>query len=185
MPPQWRVPKESHELLREVFRDHGPKEIAAALGLSLSLVYKWAEDPEGSGSASPLERVGRLIRETRDPRLVQWLCQQADGYFVRNPQSYRDQDYEVIPATHEIVQQFADLLAVISQAALDQVITLGESADIREVWERLKCYTEGFVQCCEDGDFSGIKPSAPAGAASKPGSVQPDTAAGIAASPRV
>lgn len=165
------MPKESHELLREVFRDHGPKEIAAVLGLSLSMVYKWAEDPEGSGSANPLDRVGRLIRATRDPRLVQWLCQQAEGFFVHNPRTYRDQDYEVIPATHEIVQQFADLLAVISQAALDKVITIEESADIREVWERLKCYTEGFVQCCEEGDFSGIKPSRAGGAVPQPAPV--------------
>ena len=31
---------ESHEILREAFQKISPKEIAAELGLSLSLVYK-------------------------------------------------------------------------------------------------------------------------------------------------
>ena len=153
------VHKEPHELLREVFRDHGPKQVADALGVSLSLVYKWAEDPAGSGSPNPLERIGDLIRITGDPRLIQWLCQQGGGFFVRNVRN-TGHGYEMTPATNEIVQQFADLLAVISQAAMDMVITDEESRDIREVWERLKCFTEGFVHACENGDFSAIQAAA-------------------------
>ena len=36
----------SHELLREVIEKCSPKQMAADLGVSLSLVYKWAEPPE-------------------------------------------------------------------------------------------------------------------------------------------
>ncbi|NOY00678.1 MAG: hypothetical protein GXP30_13235, partial [Verrucomicrobia bacterium] len=53
----------------------------------------------------------------------------------------------------EIVQQFADLLQVITQAAFDQSIDEDESERIRKVWEDLKRYTEGFVRCCENGEF--------------------------------
>ena len=34
---------QSHELLREVFQKCSPKQVAAELGLSLSMIYKWAE----------------------------------------------------------------------------------------------------------------------------------------------
>ena len=70
-----------------------------------------------------------------------------------------DDEYDVMPATNEIVHQFAGLLRTISQAALDNMITRKESREIREVWDRLKSYTEGFVRCCEEGDFRPMKKS--------------------------
>ena len=50
----------SHEILREVFQECSPKQVAADLGLSLSMIYKWAEPPDvaaGSGSTNPLDRI--------------------------------------------------------------------------------------------------------------------------------
>ena len=56
---------QSHELLREVFKDTSAKQIAADLNLSLSMIYKWAEPPEkvdGSGLANPLEAEGMTTK---------------------------------------------------------------------------------------------------------------------------
>ncbi len=161
---------ESHDVIRKAFKQCGPKEVAAEMGLSLSLVYKWAQPntDTGSGSRNPLDRVNQLRALTDDTGLVQWLCEQAGGYFVRNPKSFCEQGFEVVPATNEIVQQFADLLATISKAALDNSITDDESEEIRNVWEQLKCFTEGFVRCCEEGDFEQIpKPGEPARSVSR------------------
>ena len=80
----------SHEILREVFKDGSVKQIAADLGLSISMIYKWAEPPEegaGSGASNPLDRVEALIRSTNDPRLVQWISQRAGGFFINNPKT--------------------------------------------------------------------------------------------------
>ena len=152
---------ESHEVLREAFESPttSPKEIAAEMGVSLSLVYKWSQpnSDSGSGSKNPLDRVDQLVKLTCHPEIVEWLCQEAGGYFVRNPQSSCEQGYEVVPATHTIVQQFAGLLSVVAKAAEDNSITPDESADIRKVWDKLKAYCEGFVRCCEEGDFEQIQ----------------------------
>ena len=152
---------ESHEVLKTAFESPttSPKEIASEMGVSLSLVYKWAQPNSGSGSGSknPLDRVLKLIQLTKEPAIVEWLSQQAGGYFVNNPRSSCQEGYEVVPATHEIVQQFAGLLTVISQAALDNTITPEESAEIRNVWDKLKAFIEGFVRCCEEGDFEQIQ----------------------------
>ena len=146
---------ESHEIIKDAVDKAGPKEVAAELGLSLSLIYKWAQaaEEDGSGSRNPLDRILQLVETTGDHSLIQWLCVRTGGYFVHNKHSENKNGYEVVPATNEIVQQFADLLLVITQAALDQSIDEDESERIREVWEELKRYTEGFVRCCEDGDF--------------------------------
>ncbi|MEM8955481.1 MAG: phage regulatory CII family protein [Verrucomicrobiota bacterium] len=150
---------ESHEVIKQAIDKVGPKEVAAQLALSLSLIYKWAQPPEegkGSGSRNPLDRIHELVEITGDTDLIQWLCQQSGGFFVRNPKSFCEDGFEVVPATNEIVQQFADLLSEITQAALDNSITEEESDSIRRVWDRLKMHTEGFVTCCEEGDFQKI-----------------------------
>lgn len=149
----------SHELLREVFESSNPKQVAAEMGLSLSMVYKWAEpsDDGGSGAANPLDRIAGLIAATNDPRIVQWICERAGGFFIENPRTGRVRSYSVLPATNQIVQEFADMLAVIASAALDNSITQAEAERIRSRWEDLKKVTEGFVRCCEDGDFAPMK----------------------------
>ena len=55
------------------------------------------------------------------------------------------------------MQEFADLLAVIATAATDNQITKQEAKTIRARWEELKTVTEGFVRCCEEGNFAAIR----------------------------
>lgn len=156
----------SHELLREVFQKCSPKQVAAELGLSLSMIYKWAEPPEpatGSGSANPLDRIDALLRCSNDHRLIQWICQRGGGFFIQNPATSKPHPSYLIPATNQIVQEFADLLAVIATAAADNQISTKESEQIRARWEELKSVTEGFVACCEQGNFRALRDkSAPA-----------------------
>jgi hypothetical protein len=186
---------QSHELLREVFQKCSAKQVAADLGLSLSMIYKWAEPPlpgygassadeggpvapnparagaggpvapkrseGGSGTVNPLDRIEQLLRSTGDQRLVQWICQRAGGFFILNPKTNKPHPSYLIPATNEIVQEFADLLAVIASAAADNQITQKEAASIRARWEELKTVTEGFVACCEEGNFRALKEKPP------------------------
>jgi hypothetical protein len=153
----------SFELLREVFQEASPTQVAADLGLSLSMIYKWAEPDEadGSGTVNPLDRIEALLKSTGDRRIVQWLCQRAGGFFIANPKTNKPHSSYLIPATNEIVQEFADLLAVIAVAASDNQITQKEAEKIRARWEELKSVTETFVACCEEGNFSSLKERPP------------------------
>jgi hypothetical protein len=162
---------QSHELLREVFQKCSAKTIAAELGLSLSMIYKWAEPPDpsaGSGTVNPLDRIEALQRVTADPRLIQWICQRGGGFFIKNPKTNNAHPEFLIPATNEIIQEFADLLAVIAKAVADNQITREESEDIRGRWEELKSVTEGFVACCEQGNFRPMKDRAASANLAKP-----------------
>lgn len=150
---------QSHELLKEVLKKTSAKQIAAEMGLSLSLIYKWAEPPDdgaGSGAHNPLDRIEQLLRITRDTRVAQWVCELADGFFITNPKVKPDAQ-QLIPSTNSIVQEFADMLGVIAMAASDNAITKEEARDIRRRWEDLKSVTEGFVRHCEQGDFAALK----------------------------
>ena len=152
----------SHEVMREVLKKTSAKQIAAEMSLSLSLIYKWAEPPEddsGSGASSPLDRVGQLIRITGDARIAQWVCEQANGFYIRNPENLPP-TANVIPATNDIVQEFADMLATIATASADNTISKDEAKTIRRRWEELKSVTEGFVKAAESGSYGA--PAAPA-----------------------
>lgn len=153
----------SHEVMKEVLKKTSAKQIAADMGLSLSLIYKWAEPPEdetGSGASSPLDRVGQLIRITGDVRIAQWVCEQADGFFIRNPHAHATSD--TLRATNDIVQEFADMLATIAAASADHVISKDEAKTIRRRWEELKSVTEGFVKAAESGNYGPPKATPPA-----------------------
>ena len=146
---------DSHEVISNAVENTSFKEVAAQMGVSLSLAYKWSQPDEhqGSGATNPLDRVRQLFEITRDPQLIQWLCHKADGVFVQNPKGGGPRGMELMPATQEIVQQFADLLTAISKAASDNRISIEEAEHIRSVWDELKRFTEGFVRLCEKGDF--------------------------------
>ena len=152
---------QSHELLKEVLKRTSAKQISADMGLSLSLIYKWAEPPQdetGSGANNPLDRIEQLLRITNDARIAQWVCERAGGFFITNPKNH-PHPFQLIPYTNSIVQEFADMLGVIAVAASDSKITKDEAKAIRRRWEDLKSVTEGFVRSSEEGNFGAIPPA--------------------------
>jgi hypothetical protein len=153
---------QSHELLKEVLKRTSAKQIAGEMGLSLSLIYKWAEPPDegaGSGAFNPLDRLDQLVRITNDQRIAQWVCERSGGFFINNPKVKPDAK-QLIPSTNNIVQEFADMLGAIAVAASDSAISKEEAKAIRRRWEDLKSVTEGFVRNCEDGNFMKLKDEA-------------------------
>jgi len=150
---------QSHEVMRDVLKKTSAKQIAAEMGLSLSMIDKWAEPPEdesGSGTGSPLDRVGQLIRITGDARVAQWVAEQAGGFYIRNPKNL-PAGQQLIPMTNDIVHEFADMLSTIATSSADNVITKDEAETIRARWEELKSVTEGFVKAAESGNFGAAK----------------------------
>lgn len=139
----------SHDVIKEMFDRLGAKHVAAELGVSLSLLYKWSE-PEGeSGAANPLDRVAELARVTDDDRAVQWLARQRGGVFVKNPARTVDK-VDVFKETQRILKEFADVLQAVSSAWDDARLTAEEIDRIRHEWDELKSIGESFVLACED-----------------------------------
>ncbi len=128
------------------------------MSLSPSTVYKWAESPDtgsASGISNPLDRAIDLHKATNDPRVIRWLCEQAGGFFVKNsdPTLGDGKEQKLAPATSKVVKQFADLLSTVAEAAGDSKINPKEAKHIRLEWEKLKRTAEGYVKCCEEGNF--------------------------------
>ena len=75
---------ESYEVLRRAFKTVGCKNVAAGLKLSPSLIHQWSRARDGqSDAANPLDRVAQLVALTGNDELLDWLCAQRGGRFVR------------------------------------------------------------------------------------------------------
>ena len=148
----------SHELFRELLQDCNAKQLAGQMGLSTSIIYKWAQpSTEGaSGAVNPLDRIGQLMECTEGRAIAQWVCEQAGGFYVKNPHPRGTTPHSVVIATNKIVQEFAEMLSLVATAALDNSIAEKEAGEIRERWESVKSATEEYVTSCELGNFKQI-----------------------------
>jgi hypothetical protein len=158
----------SWEVLREAVERVGVKVVAARLNLSTALVYKWCQeppkdDPSGSGARNPLDRLRAIYEATQDERIVNWLCHQAKGFYVHNPEVILGREHEdMLATTQRVVIDFGDLLSAVSRSIENDGQILPDEADhIRQSWERLKTKVECFVTACEQGMYRFDAPGSP------------------------
>src|SRR5689334_19340249 len=152
----------SYEVIRKAVDEPGVKAVAAALKVSPALVYKWCEppaeegDPDQSGAKNPLDRVRELYLQTKEKGLINWLCNEAGGFFVANPIKGQDRslDESIFGETRAMVRDFSELLDTITASVEDDTsIDLNEADEIRQKWEDLKALVERFVIGCEKGFY--------------------------------
>ena len=148
----------SHEVLRESIKPMGAKAVAADMNLSTSLIYKWCQPSDGddaAGADNPLDRLQKLIEITGSHTPVEWLCEQADGYFVENPPTDANPPrMPVISATRKLLNEFSEMLSAVSDSFEgDDAIDPDEAKTIRREWEDLKRAAENFVAACESGVY--------------------------------
>lgn len=132
-------------------RQRAHAEVAARLGVSTSLLYKWREPAaDGSGQTNPLERAAQLIAATGDPSIIDWLCRQAGGRFApEEPAS----DPDLGRAANGLVREFGLLIADVVQASEDRKVDAAESRRLRRRWDELRRRAEAFVRTCEEGGY--------------------------------
>jgi hypothetical protein len=152
----------SYEVIRQSVEEPGVKAVAAALKVSPALVYKWCEppadesDPDQSGAKNPLDRVREIYMLTKDIRLIRWLCNEADGFYVSNPvpEIRRSIDEAIYVETRAMVRDFSELLDAVTASVEDDADVDPEEADvIRQRWEDLKACVERFTISCEKGHY--------------------------------
>ncbi len=155
--------QESYYILKKTIERVGVKKVAMQIGLSQSLIYKWcqkAADEESwrqGGAVNPLDRIKQIYDLTQDVELINWICQVADGYFVKNsPVKRSNPDAHALKNIQLFIKEFSQALDIISKSYdNDKKIDVKESAKIRKAWEGLKRVGEAFVTECEHGDFNG------------------------------
>jgi len=150
----------SHEVLKRAADTIGVKALAAELRLSQALVYKWCQewdpnDPDAGGARNPLDRLADTVRLTGDRDVVNWLCHEAGGFFVRNPSKPpADVSTKLLVNTQRLVKEFSQLLLTVTKSIEDDgEIEPAEADRIRNAWELFKGTVEAFTVACERGIY--------------------------------
>ncbi|MEJ6716864.1 MAG: helix-turn-helix domain-containing protein [Akkermansiaceae bacterium] len=151
--------KNSHEVLKDVISIRGAKAVAAEMGLSQSMIYKWcqpSERPDDSGADNPLDRVIGLYSITEEAEPIEWLCEQTDSFRVRNPQAEPCLISSlVLENTQVMLKEYSEVLEAVMESYADKNhIDLDGAKRIRKEWEDLKRAGEQFVFGCEQGIFN-------------------------------
>ena len=87
--------------------------------------------------------------------MVNWLCHEADGFFVSNPaERPPDVSVELLSNTQRLVKEFSQLLLTVTKSIEDDgKIEPAEADRIRDAWEVFKGTVEAFTVACERGVF--------------------------------
>jgi hypothetical protein len=141
-----RAGMKSFELMRDLCRQHGAKNVAGLLGYSLTTIHKWSRPggAAGSGVTNLLDRLAALIGATADQTIVRWLCRCAGGFFVANPKTALLPPVSPSAVKQQVVRQLAELQVKVALLT-DQPATQAEAESFRYEWERLKSDLEGLA----------------------------------------
>lgn len=154
---------ESHDIVKELLKKIPAKHIASELGVSLSLVYKWAEPPSlGSGASNPLDRTEALVRLSGSHVPLQWLCGRFGGAFATGGAA-EGEPRPLPEAFGMLTRQLGNFLAEIG--ALVEGGRGGEggergdggggddmkAAELRVQWEKLKACAEMALCMMDQG----------------------------------
>ena len=149
---------DSHEIIKKTVGQAGVKSVAADMGLSPSLIYKWCEakGEDLSGADNPLDRILNLCQITGDHAPIVWLCEQVNGFFVENiAPDMMETELRVLCMTQRILKEFSEMLDMVSRSmSHENGIDKDEARSIRVEWEDLKRVAEQFVLGCEMGAFA-------------------------------
>jgi hypothetical protein len=94
---------------------------------------------------------------TKDIRLIRYLCNEADGFFVANPKlppAGKSLDENIFAETRGMVREFSELLDTITESLeRSPGVQIDEAVQIRQKWEDLKSCVERFCRACEAGHY--------------------------------
>jgi hypothetical protein len=151
----------THQVLKQAVERAGPKRVARALDVSLSLVYKWTQpprtkrNPAASGARNPLDKLVTIFSLSQDLELIHFVCEVARGYYTANPAGPSRTERNFVSATVDALNDFADMLQYAEKSLTnDGHIDEAESAKLRRQWDRLKGRLEQFIVSCEEGHFN-------------------------------
>jgi hypothetical protein len=156
--------EDTHRVLKQSVDRAGPKRVARALDISLSLVYKWTQpprtkkNPAASGARNPLDKLVTIFHLSQDLEMIQFLCRVAKGYYTSNPDAELHGNRNFVTATVRALNDFADLLHHAEKSLTDDgIIDDEESRELRAMWDKLKGQLERFIVSCEEGHFNTVQ----------------------------
>lgn len=142
------------DILREATKGVNIKELAADLGkvegkptLSKSYVYQQLS----ARTANILDRCQVWLKHEKGDSILQWLCNENEGYFVKRITRLGKNDHTVIAT---LLKEFAEVMGSIADALLDGKVSMKEYRKMRKEWQDVQSVMESFFDAIERGEYN-------------------------------
>lgn len=132
-------------LLQDIYQQVGIKQLAAQLGVSTSLLYKWLGQGD-SHRMNPVDRVAQLFRVTQDRRLVDMVCRLAGGHFVAEPPVQRRRASRRPELSCRVMRELAQLQAAVAERLPARDWSPAQTAAALELWDALRSDMEPLLR---------------------------------------
>lgn len=146
---------ESHTVIKDLLKEIPAKQLAGELGVSLSLVYKWAESQlSGAGASNPLDRVELLARLSNNDAPLHWLCARRGGMFVKKNQNADDTPPpDLRPDASRITREISRLLVLLGESLAADALPSASATQLNTLWTKLRPLIDAFVLAALQGDY--------------------------------
>jgi len=145
----------SDGILRKAAEGINIKELAADLGKvegkdTLSVSYIYQQLRGDTKIKNILERCRVWLKHDKSGTILQWLCNENEGYFVKRISNKKCSNQVVA----KLMKEFAEVISTIADALLDGKVSMTEYKNLRKEWQDVQSIMEGFLDACEKGEYS-------------------------------
>jgi hypothetical protein len=126
----WEIVK---EILKENTEGKSPKQIASYIGVSLSTIYRWAEDPESSGVLIPSDKIIQISLFTGDDRLIKFFADECGRTLIKIPEPRHARIKELTRELAVTIRKFSVFISAAAEALEDRKLTNIEKDMIKKL----------------------------------------------------
>ena len=134
------------KILNEATKGVNKKELASELGFDVSYLYRQLN----GGERNILDQIKPWLKAENGDTILQWLCNENEGYFVKRITRRGKNDHAVIA---KLLKEFAEVMGSIADALLDGKISTKEYKTMRKEWQDVQSVMESFFDSIERGEY--------------------------------
>jgi hypothetical protein len=125
------------EIVKQILKDNpnrqSYKQIASTLGVCTTTIFRWAEDPHGSGVKFPSDRIITFSDITGDDRLLRYFANECGYLLIRMPDIHSRSVKGLTKTLSKTMKKFAEFLHDTAEALSDGVLTKKEIESVDNI----------------------------------------------------
>jgi len=135
-------------LLKEAIRGKG---FCKGLGVGKRMYHAIFEI--GRGGFDPLCKILTLITHSKNDMIVDYICAEQDGIFVRNTVA-NDSKFNIYQSQSRVISELSDVIQVLTKSCSDGKLTTREIEAIKVQVDEFNKEIYGVIKAAESGKYN-------------------------------
>lgn len=112
------------------------KQYDETMNRSPALIYKWI----AGTTPNPVDDIINIYKSTGDLCVIEYLCQNHDGYFVKNTHEMDRHEF-----VNKMLSEIGDIIVNITESDADEIWTREEIEELEKRQAKLNSIITGFT----------------------------------------